>query len=120
MEVSKLPTMINETQKQTIIDKLQIARSFRMRAQGLIGTKVLPNDEGIWFPNSNWIHTMFMSMSIDVIYLDKNMKVKKLQENLKPWKFPAPVLSARSVLETNAGFIEKNNIQLGDQLNVGD
>lgn len=112
--------MVNQTQNQTIVEQLQVATSFRSRAQGLIGTKSMSDQEGIWFPSTNWIHTLFMSMSIDVIYLDKQMKVKKLQKNLKPWKFPAPVFSANSVLETGAGFIERKNIQLGDTLYVGD
>ncbi len=115
-----MTTMINQTKSKTLVAKLTIAKSFRSRAQGLIGRKTLPEDEGVWFPKSNWIHTCFMSMPIDVIYLDKEMKVKKLQPHLKPWRLPAPVLSASSVLEVTKGFIEKNDIQVGDSLYVGD
>ena len=115
-----MASMFNETQNKTLVEKLQVATSFRTRAQGLIGTSSLEDNEGVWFPKSNWIHTLFMSMTIDVIYLDKKMVVKKLQPGLKPWRFPAPVLSANSVLEVGEGFIEKNNVQVGDTLNVGD
>lgn len=115
-----MTAMINKTQNKTIIPDLAVAKSFRMRAQGLIGTKNLPDTKGIWFPKSNWIHTCFMSMAIDVIYLDKDMKIHKLQSHLKPWRFPAPVFKAASVLEVTAGFIEKNNLQLGEVLCVGD
>ncbi len=115
-----MTSMINQSKNKTLVPKLTVAESFRTRAQGLIGKKNLPSDEGIWFPKSNWIHTCFMSIPIDVIYLDRNMKVKKLQPHLQPWRMPAPVLSARSVLEVSSGFIEKNNIQIGDILYVGD
>jgi uncharacterized membrane protein (UPF0127 family) len=114
-----MSTMYNETQKSTLIENLHVANSFKTRAQGLIGTPSLASNEGMWFPKSNWIHTCFMSMTIDVIYIDKNMKVTKLQPRLKPWRLPAPVLKAQSVLEVGEGFIEKSNIQIGDQLHVG-
>lgn len=115
-----MTSMMNQTRNSKLVEKLSIADNFKTRAQGLIGTKHLPMNQGVWFPKSNWIHTCFMSMSIDVIYLDKNMKVEKLQPHLKPWRFPAPVLKAQSVLEVPAGFIEKNEIELGDILYVGD
>ena len=111
--------MMNQTQDKQIIDDLTIANSFRVRAQGLIGTKSLRMDQGVWFPKTNWIHTFFMSMPIDVIYLDKKMKVHKLQPALKPWRMPAPVFWASSVLETQAGFIEQHDLKVGDTLYVG-
>lgn len=111
--------LVNKTKNQELINRLKVATSFRTRAQGLIGTHALPVNEGIWFPGTNWIHTFFMSIPIDVIYLDKSMRVKKLDTNLQPWRLPAPVFKANSVVEVAAGFIEQHNIQLGDQLHVG-
>ena len=115
-----MTSMLNKTQNTTLVQNLKIANNFKTRAQGLIGTKTLSMNEGIWFPKSNWIHTCFMSIPIDVVYLNKKMQVEKLQSNLKPWRLPAPVFNAKSVLEVTAGFIEKNNIQIGDTLYVGD
>ena len=112
--------MINQTQNKTIVANLLVADNFRTRAQGLIGRSSMDGAEGMWFPNSNWIHTLFMSMPIDVIYLNKKMQVAKLQPGLKPWRFPAPVFRAKSVLEVTEGFIEKNEIKLGDTFHVGD
>lgn len=115
-----MATLFNITKNQQLVGKLKLATSFRARAQGLIGTRSLPFDEAIWFPKTNWIHTCFMSIPIDVIYLDKSMKVQKLDQSLKPWRLPAPVFKAHSVVELAAGFIEKNNVHLGDELHVGD
>ena len=115
-----MATLLNKTSNKTLVDHLQVATSFRSRAQGLIGTRSLEFNTGVWFPKTNWIHTFFMSIPIDVIYLDKSMKVQKLDSNLKPWRLPAPVFKAHSVVELAAGFIENNNVQLGDTLHVGD
>jgi uncharacterized membrane protein (UPF0127 family) len=112
--------MLNKSKSITLVANLIVANSFRLRAQGLIGRKILPETEGIWFPKSNWIHTLFMSIPIDVIYLDGSMRVHKLHPHLQPWRFPAPVFGARSVLEVASGFIERNEVELGDTLYVGD
>ena len=120
-----MASLINQTKNKTLIEDLNVARSFKERAQGLIGTKSLTANQGLWFPSVAsspsycWIHTYFMSIPIDVIYLDSDMKVKKLEKNLKPWKFAAPVFGSNSLVEVAAGFIEKNDVQLGDKLHVG-
>ena len=111
--------LTNKSKQITLVANLVVANSFFSRARGLIGKKSLAQDEGMWFPKSNWIHTFFMSMPIDVIYLDKKMKVKKLETNLKPWKLAAPVFRADSVVEVTAGFINQNQIEIGDDLDVG-
>ena len=115
-----MASLMNQSKKITLVENLKIAQSFRTRAQGLIGKKSMTSNEGMWFPKSNWIHTFFMSMPIDVIYLDKKMTVKKLETNLRPWRFAAPVFSANSVVEVAAGFIVNSDLQLGDILYVGD
>ena len=68
-----MATMFNQTKNKTLVSNLSVADSFRTRAQGLIGRSSMDDNEGMWFPNSNWIHTLFMSMPIDVIYLNKKM-----------------------------------------------
>lgn len=115
-----MASLKNQTKNKVLLDDIEVAKSFRVRLIGLMGRKSMKSTEGIWFPRSNWIHTLFMSIPIDVIYLDKKMTVRKIQQNLKPWRFPAPVFNAKSVIEVSSGFISSNNIEVGDQLNVGD
>lgn len=101
-----------------MLDELKIANDFVTRALGLMGKKDLATNQGVYFPRCNWIHTCFMSMSIDVIYLDKAMVVRKIDSSLKPWRVPAPVFSANSVIEVRGGWA-KNKIEVGDNLYVG-
>ena len=115
-----MATLFNQSKQKEIISHLSVADTFSTRAVGLIGTKTMDKNKAVYFPRSNWIHTFFMSMPIDVIYVDKKMKVKKLQPNLKPWRWPAPVFSAHSVIELAAGTIKNDFVELGDTLYVGD
>ncbi len=111
--------LINQSKNKTIFKTVETATSFKTRLIGLIGTKRLPKEKAIYFPQCNWIHTFFMSMPIDVIYLDKAMRVTKIQTQLSPWRIPAPVFSARSVIESAAGILNQDIIEVGDLLYVG-
>ena len=111
--------LFNRTKKIKLLQDPKVANNIILQLKGLIGCKNLDSHSGLWFPNCNWIHSFFMSMAIDVIYLDKNMKVCKLQKNLKPWRLNFPVLKSHSVIEVKSGFINKNLIELGDLLDVG-
>lgn len=49
------------------------ANSFKKRFWGLIGKKEIK--KGLFFPNTGSIHTFFMKENIDIIMLDKKMKI---------------------------------------------
>lgn len=110
--------LISTKNQQTLCHQIQIADNFKSRLVGLIGTKELAG-QGLFIPRCNWVHTFFMSMTIDVIYLDKKGQIKKIDSQLKPWKLPLPVFSATDVVELPAGFTEQNHLQIGDTLYVG-
>ncbi len=111
--------LINQTKNKILLSELSNAEQFKDRALGLIGQKNLRKTQGVFFSDCNWIHTFFMSMPIDVIYLDKKLLVKKIQRNLKPWRLPLPVFGAKHVVETGLDALGDQDIQIGDQLNVG-
>lgn len=113
-----MATLINKSKNITLLQNLDIANSFAMRAIGFIGKPKHDNNHGIYFPRCNWIHTFFMSFPIDVVYVDQSMVVKKIDFQLKPWRMPAPVFSAHAVIEMRAG-LAKNRIEVGDSLHVG-
>lgn len=104
--------------KTQICANIEKAESFKQRLVGLIGTRAM-KDYGMYFEQCNWIHTFFMSCPIDVIYVDKKMKIKKIDHALKPWRLPLPVFTASSVIEVEAGTADKYKLQVGEELHVG-
>ena len=115
-----MATLMNQSKQKELFSNLLIADSFSIRAKGLVGKKSMNSSDAVYFPRCNWIHMFFMSMPIDVAYVDKKMKVIKLQPHLKPWRWPAPVFKAHSVIEFAAGTINQDFIEVGDTLYVGD
>ena len=88
------------------------------RAVGLLGRTHLQQEEGIWIKPSSGVHTIGMRFPIDVIGLDKQLRVVRLWHSLKPYRVTAIVPSVRTVLELAAGRIVESGLRLGDQLRI--
>jgi uncharacterized membrane protein (UPF0127 family) len=71
--------------------------------------------EGLWLVPCESIHTFFMRFPIDVIYLDRHHRVKKVRSAVLPWRFSA-CFSAHSVIELPAGTVLDRQTRAGDQL----
>jgi len=60
------------------------ALGFFNRLFGLMFRKIMPPDEALIFYHTPSIHTFFMRFDIDVIFLDKNRRIIRIYNNLKP------------------------------------
>jgi hypothetical protein len=58
-----------------------------------------------------------MRFSIDALFLDSTLKVKKVVEELRPWRM-ASAHNASTVLEIAAGEVKLREIAVGDQLGL--
>ena len=109
----------NKTTNQKLIADLEIARGFWSRGKGLLGRSSLAEGQALWIHRCNSIHTFFMKFSIDCVFVDKNLKVKALYQDVPPWRLVPPVWGASSVIEMRSGTITERKISVGDQLYVG-
>ena len=110
--------LLNKTKNQIVATHVEFADTFLKRAIGLLGHKSLDKENCMWFDDCVWIHTFGMRFSLDVIFVDKNMVVKKVLRNVRPGRITMPVFSASSAFEFSAGSLENQNIQPGDQLDM--
>lgn len=94
------------------------AKSPLQRMIGLIGRKDLGDDEAMLFEQCVSIHTFFMRMPIDVLFLDAERTVIRTVSNAMPWRPFIACKSAHAVLELAAGSIERRGIRLGDVLDL--
>ena len=97
------------------LGELYIADTFIKRFLGYM-FRTAPHYDAIMIKPCNSIHTFFMKFDIDVIFLDKNMKVIKKINALKPWKMVMPIKEGVMVIETKAGKFK--NIKIGDTVNT--
>ncbi len=110
--------MIYNLTKRTHVAKNPVfADTFYLRVRGMIGRNFQDFD-GMVFEHCNCIHTFFMSVTLDVIFIDGNNNVCDLRENAHPWH---PVIRSRkavTVIELPQGQIRKSGTQTGDKVNL--
>jgi uncharacterized protein len=105
----------NLTRQSVLADLLEVADRGATRRKGLLGRKSLPFGEGLWIIPCESVHTFWMKFPIDLIYLDRNKKVKKVRSDVHPWRMSA-CLSAHSVLELASGTVLRTQTRRGDKL----
>ena len=107
----------NPSRSTVLATCLEVADSGPKRNKGLLGREGLAPGEGLWIVPCESVHTFFMRFPIDLVYLDRNNKVKKVRSAVGPWRLSA-CLSAHSILELPAGTAEKTGTQVGDELTI--
>ncbi len=112
-------TLYNKTKNLLITKDVHLAQSFWARGKGLLGRKHLGVEEGLWIRPCNNIHTFFMNFAIDCVFLDKSLTVVRVSSDVRPWRVVGPIWKAASVIEFPSGFAGLKNIEVGDQLYVG-
>ncbi len=111
--------------QEFIADKCFVAESYFDRLIGLIGKSCLKVGQGVLFPKCQSVHTWFMSIPIDIVFLSKKKRgggealqiVTSVHSRVKPWKLlPLFDLRAHDVLELPAGSVERHKIKDSDEL----
>src|SRR5690242_9913395 len=105
----------NLTRQTEVASCAEVADTAAKRNKGLLGRTGLPSGGGLWIVPCESVHTFFMKFAIDLVYIDRNKKVKKVRRRVGPWRLSA-CLSAHSILELPAGTVENTQTQRGDQL----
>ena len=109
--------------------KVDLALTDGEQAQGLSGRPSLAEDEGMLFVFANPGKYLFwmkdMNFPIDMIWLSSDLKVVYIEKNATPESYPETFGpgpndgEAKYVLEVVSGFSDKNNLQVGDEVNFG-
>lgn len=110
---------------------VEVADTEEGRRQGLSGRTSLPKDEGMLFVFEEedvrptfWMKDM--GFPIDIIWIDDG-KVVQIDKNLEPEEAITPVEELKLyipnqpidyVLEVNSGFSERNDLEIGDNVDL--
>lgn len=115
--MSKKPISIFHESSQTFLAiRVTSARSFWKRLLGWMGKRTVREGEALLLTPCSRIHTCFMRIPIDVLFLDKESRVVGVLEKVKPFQFPPSFRRAYMVLELPEGTIAKKGMQVFDQL----
>lgn len=100
-----------------------VADTMSTRIKGLSDTPYLPDNVVKLFafgvPGSHSIWMKDMNYPLDIIWIAEEGEIVHIEENVSPDTFPESFSSpvpAWFVVETNAGFVAENQVQVGDEL----
>src|SRR5919201_2714402 len=91
---------------RVVCERCLVADSALARTRGLLGRAGLDPGEGLLLRPASSIHMFFMRFAIDAVFLDRDLVVRKVVANLKPWRV-AFARGSKSVLELAAGEAER-------------
>jgi len=109
--------LVNATKKTTVSDRCHFANNVFKRMIGLLNRKVLAQGEGLLLDRCYGIHTFGMRFPIDVVFLDKELRVIRVVTALPPWR-SCVVKHAVYVLELPVGAIQGSQTSTGDQIQM--
>ena len=89
-----------------------IADNFISRAIGLMGRAKFGSSDALHIAPCSAIHTFFMRMTIDLIFLDSSKRAISIHSSVRPWTFRY-CWGAASVLEMPEGRVKELGISLG-------
>jgi len=93
---------------------IKLANNIFTRVKGLMFENKITGD-GLLIRPCNSIHTFFMKFNIDVVFLNKNLKIVKIIRNMPPWRMSKIYFDAWQVLEF-AGNGLSSDVEEGDYI----
>jgi uncharacterized membrane protein (UPF0127 family) len=107
--------VFNLTRQTVLADRLEVADHGANRRKGLLGRDGLLAGEGLWIKPCEAVHTFCMRFAIDLVYLDRKNRIRKIRSGVPPWRISS-CLSAHSVIELPSGTVVATQTQPGDLL----
>jgi uncharacterized membrane protein (UPF0127 family) len=120
------PTLVarNVSRETVLASALESADGLWGKFMGLMGRPSLAPGAGLWLPDSNGIHMMFMRFPIDAVFVgrpaaDGLRPVVSVHRGLPAWRGLVPLVrGAHGVLELPVGTIETSGTVVGDQVEI--
>lgn len=111
-------TIVNRSRNTVVGERIEVADTFLSRLVGLLGRSRLLPGYGLLIRPSSGVHTFGMRFPIDVVALDRQLRVLAVWQNLRPWRTTAVKWKTHCVLELAGGHLKTCPIEAGDQLEI--
>ena len=110
--------IFNRSQNTLIASQAQMATSLAQRTKGLLGRLSLAKNEAMVLKPCSSIHTFFMRFPIDVLFVDRQMRIIRLITNMPPNRLSPIAWASIMAIELPAGKIGQTNTQAGDHIEI--
>lgn len=108
----------NSTTGTIISTRIDHLTGFFQRAVGLLARTRVQRDEGIWLSSCHAIHTVGMRYTIDVMFVDRDGCVLRIDREVRPNRFALSCRKAKAVVELGGGALAQIDVMIGDRLEL--
>ena len=105
--------LVNERTTGTVADIVELAVTRAERRRGLLGRDSLNLSAALMLAPCTAVHTAFMRFTIDVVFVDREGRVRKIVRGLAPWRVSAAVGAYAAIEFTASG---ERDLVPGDRL----
>ena len=111
--------LTNTRHNQVVARTVLTAFDSASRRQGLLRHDFLPEGSALIIAPSNAIHTFSMRFVIDVAFVSRDGRVRKVRRHMPPRRIAA-AWRAFAVVELPAGALDRTDTRPGDVLRIVD
>jgi hypothetical protein len=98
-----------------VVCALEMTDSFAERDKGLLGREGC--EGALHLAGARAVHTAGMKFELDVAFLSADLIVVRMIR-MPPWRVALPRKGTRSVLQAEAGALERWGVRVADQLEI--
>ncbi len=109
---------VNQKNGVVVATQVHVAGGIWSRFWGLMGRRSLPEGRGLLITPCSSIHMFFMRFPLDVVFIDREHRVVKVVNGIKPWRAALGGKGAHSALELPAGTASSAGLEPGDALEL--
>lgn len=107
---------IYNPKNQMFVGTVQVADTFYTRLRGLLGSKSLASFKGLLIKPCKQVHTIGMNYSISVWYINKELQIIKIIDELPPNRFSSYIRQTSFIIEFPSSWAKITESCVGDKL----
>jgi len=111
--------IVVESSGRIVAHEVRWARTFAERSKGLIGSPPPTPGQALVIEPATQVHTFRMGYSIDVVFVDRDWRVRHVVRNMARRRMSRFVFGSRFVIETASGSLP-DEVKPGAQLRLVD
>ncbi len=108
----------NRTTGRVLAWRVRRADGFLTRIVGFLPRSSIAPEEGMWFEGCGAVHTLGMRTALDVVFLDRALRVVRSEADVRPQRLYVGARNAHVVAEFGPGFLKANPLAPGDELSL--
>ena len=101
--------VVNVSTGEILAERAIVADTVTARFIGLQGKRAIPEGSGLVLLPNNAIHTLFMLIPIDAVFVSQSGRVLRVGRRLRPWRLGPIVPRALYCIELPAGKAAATN-----------